>query len=112
MHHLSSIDLSSEQRRADHGHRIHNCSCSGRGTAIGGLTSFVTSWITLSAQMRAQRLESSKSKRQKLYKTFIIDAARAYGDALIHDKLDIVEVSNLYAYISRTRVLLSSKSRR
>jgi len=71
------------------------------GTAIGGLTSFVTSWITLSAQMRAQRLESSKSKRQKLYKTLIIDAARAYGDALIHDKLDIAEVINPYAYISR-----------
>jgi len=79
------------------------------GTAIGGLTSFVTSWITLSAQMKSQRLESSKSKRQKLYKTFINDAARAYGDALIHDKLDIAEVINLYAYISRMRVL-SSKS--
>ena len=40
-------------------------------------------------------------------KTFIIDAARIYGDALIHDKLDLAEVIHLYAHISRMRVLSS-----
>lgn len=77
------------------------------GTAVGGLTSFVTSWTTLSAQMRAQRRASSKSRRQKLYKTFIIDAAKVYGDALICDNLDLAEDIHLYAHISRMRVLSS-----
>ena len=65
------------------------------GTAIGGFTSFFTSWTTLSAQMKAKRHESSKSRRQQLYKTFIIDAAKVYGNALIHDKLDLSEVIQL-----------------
>lgn len=50
------------------------------GAALGGLTSFATSWTTLRTQMKAERSASSKSKRQKLYKAFIDDAARTYGD--------------------------------
>jgi hypothetical protein len=58
------------------------------GAALGGLTSFLTSWTTLRTQMKAKRSASSKSKRQKLYNAFIDNAAKAYGDALIHDKLE------------------------
>ena len=77
------------------------------GAALGGLTSFVTSWTTLRTQMRAQRSESSKSKRQKLYKAFIDAAAESYGDALIHDKLETSGLIDLHAVVSKMRVVSS-----
>ena len=77
------------------------------GAALGGLTSFATSWTTLRTQMKAQISDSSKSKRQKLYKAFIDDAARIYGDALIHDKLETTGLIDLHALVSRMRILSS-----
>ena len=77
------------------------------GAALGGLTSFATSWITMRTQMKAQRSDSSKSKRQKLYKAFIDGAAKIYGDALIHDKLETTGLIDLHALVSRMRIVSS-----
>jgi len=76
------------------------------GATLGGLTSFATSWTTLRTQMKAQRSASSKSKRQKLYKV-IDDAAKIYGDALIHDKLELTGLINLHAFVSRMHIVSS-----
>jgi hypothetical protein len=77
------------------------------GAALGGLTSFATSWTTLRTQMKAQRRDSSKSSRQKLYKAFIDAAAKIYGDALIHDKLETTGLIDLHALVSRMRIVSS-----
>jgi len=77
------------------------------GAALGGLTSFATSWTTLRTQMKAQRRDRSKSSRQKLYKAFIDDAAKIYGDALIHDKLETTGLIDLHALVSRMRIVSS-----
>ena len=77
------------------------------GAALGGLTSFATSWTTLHTQMKAQRSASSKSSRQKLYKAFIDGAAKIYGDALIHDKLETTGLIDLHALVSRMRIVSS-----
>jgi len=77
------------------------------GAALGGLTSFATSWTTLRIQMKSQRSDSSKSKRQKLYKAFIDAAARIYGDALLHDKLETTGLIDLHALVSRMRIVSS-----
>ena len=77
------------------------------GAALGGLTSFATSWTTLRIQMKSQRSASSKSKRQKLYKAFIDDVAKIYGDALIHDKLETTGLINLHSLVSRMRIVSS-----
>src|SRR6478609_9122146 len=79
------------------------------GAALGGLTSFASSWTTLHAQMKAQRLASSKSRRRKLYRQFIDEASRTYVDALVHDNLDIARLVGIYALISRMRVLSSPR---
>ncbi len=70
------------------------------GAALGGLTSFASSWTTLHAQMKAQRLASSRSSRQELYKQFIDEASRTYVDALVHDKLDVSGLVGIYSLIS------------
>src|SRR5437016_11152511 len=77
------------------------------GAALGGLTSFATSWTTLRTQMKAERSASSKSKRQKLYKAFIDNAAKVYGDALIHDKLETTGLIDLHALVSQMRIMSS-----
>ena len=75
------------------------------GAALGGFTSFASSWTTQRAQMNANRTETSKSRRQKLYKAFIDIASKTYGDALIHDNLELSGLIELYAILSRIRVL-------
>jgi|ERR1700752_54205 len=77
------------------------------GAALGGLTSFATSWTTMQTQMKAQRRDTSKSSRQKLYKTFIDNVAKIYGDALIHDKLELSGLIDLHALVSQMHVVSS-----
>jgi len=77
------------------------------GAALGGFTSFATSWTTQRVQMNAERAASSKSRRQKLYNAFIDDAAKMYGDALIHDKLELSGLIELHTIVSRMRVFSS-----
>jgi hypothetical protein len=78
------------------------------GAALGGFTSFATSWTTQRVQMNAERDASSKSRRQKLYNAFIDGAAKMYGDALIHDKLELSGLIELHAIVSRMRVFSSA----
>ena len=78
------------------------------GAALGGFTSFATSWTTQRVQMNAERAASSKSRRQKLYNAFIDGAAKMYGDALIHDKLELSGLIELHTIVSRMRVFSSA----
>jgi hypothetical protein len=78
------------------------------GAAVGGFTSFASSLTTQRAQMNASRTETSKSRRQKLYKAFIDNSSKIYGDALIHDNLELSGLIELYAILSRMRVLSSA----
>src|ERR1700747_3583726 len=52
------------------------------GSAVGGLTSFFSSWLGQSAQLRAQVFLQEKGRRQELYRDFVDEASRLYIDAL------------------------------
>jgi hypothetical protein len=77
------------------------------GSALGGLTSVVSSWTTLRIQMRAEQEARSKSTRQKLYKDFVEEASMIYGNALMNDELELPRLIGLYALISRMRIVSS-----
>ena len=77
------------------------------GSAIGGLTSFASAWLTQRHQDRANRLSRDKARRQKVYRQFIEEASKLYADALVHDDLQISTLVSAYALISRMRVLSS-----
>ena len=77
------------------------------GSTIGGLTSLTASWLNQHVQFRAQQRASDLSKREELYKDFIQEASRWFADAFVHDKAEVSNLVNLYALVSRMRVLSS-----
>jgi hypothetical protein len=78
------------------------------GSAIGGLTSFASAWLTQRHQDRSKRLSQDKARRQKLYKQFIDEASKLYADALVHSEAEVSALVSVYALVSRMRVLSSS----
>jgi hypothetical protein len=77
------------------------------GSAIGGMTSLAASWLTHHVQFSAQRRLSALNKREELYKNFIEEASKWYADAFTHDQPEVANLVNLYALVSRMRVLSS-----
>jgi hypothetical protein len=79
------------------------------GSAVGGLTSFLSSWFSQGAQLRAQLFLHDKGRRQELYRQFVEEASGSYIEALTHDTPDLSKTIALYALISRMRILSSPK---
>jgi hypothetical protein len=79
------------------------------GTAIGGLTSFATSWTTQQAQARAQRLAVERDNRAALFGRFLDEAAKPYADALQNRRDDISGLINIYALTNRIRLISSQQ---
>jgi len=77
------------------------------GSAIGGLTSFASAWLTQHHQDRARQLLGEKARRQKLYKQFINEASKLYADALVHDEAEVSALVSVYALTGRMRVVSS-----
>jgi hypothetical protein len=79
------------------------------GSVVGGLTSGFTTWLSQRAQARAGLLAHSLSRREDLYRDFIVAASKAYGEAIISNEPQIPELIALYAMISRMRALSSPR---
>ncbi len=79
------------------------------GSAVGGLTSGISSWLNQRLQAKAEQISHEVTHRQDLYKEFITMASKAYGEALVTSDPNIGELISLYSMISRMRVMSSSK---
>jgi hypothetical protein len=77
------------------------------GTAIGGLTSFATSWTTQQSQARAQRLAAERDARAALYGRFLDEAAELYSEALQNRRDDATRLIGIYALKNRIRLISS-----
>ena len=77
------------------------------GAIVGGLTSFTTSWITQRTQIIDKHREAERIVRHDLFKAFITEASRLYGDALSHEKDDVTDLVQLYALLANMRLLTS-----
>jgi hypothetical protein len=77
------------------------------GTAIGGLASFATSWITQQAQSKAQRIAAEKDARAALFGRFLDEAAKLYSDALQNRRDDTSALIGIYALTNRIRLISS-----
>ena len=80
------------------------------GSVVGGLTASLTTWITQRSQARSAYLSREMTRRDELYKDFIVAASRAYGDALVSSEPQIQDLISLYAMVSRMRVQSEAKT--
>ena len=75
------------------------------GSAVGGLTTALSAWIGQSVSARAGLISSHLARRQELFRDFIISASRVYSEALTSSEPKVPELVELYALLSRMRVL-------
>jgi hypothetical protein len=80
------------------------------GSVIGGLTSGFTTWLSQRSQARAGMVAHDLSRREDLVRDFIVAASKAYGDALVTNEPKLPEIVDLYAMVSRLRVLSMPRS--
>jgi hypothetical protein len=78
------------------------------GSVIGGLTSGVTAWLNQRSLAKAGQLANDRSRRQELYKDFILAASKTYAEALVVNEPKIEKIIALYAMISRMRAMSSA----
>jgi hypothetical protein len=77
------------------------------GATVGGLTSFMTAWLTQRTERRENYRHAERTKREVLYGDFINEASRLYGDALSHEKDDVTGLVQLYAITGKLRLMTS-----
>jgi hypothetical protein len=74
------------------------------GSVVGGLASGIATWLSQRARARDGKLGREMSRRDELYRDFIVAASEAYGDALVSDEPQVQKLIALYAMISRMRL--------
>jgi folate-binding Fe-S cluster repair protein YgfZ len=79
------------------------------GTAVGGSTSFFSTWLAQKAQFKAQLFLHDKGRRQELYRDFVHEASQLYIDALTNDQPNLSKTITLYALVSQMRFISSPK---
>ncbi|SRR5258707_3583720 len=79
------------------------------GSAIGGLASFATTWLTQHSQERARRSAQAMTRREHLYGEFIDEASKLYTDALTHQLDDPSMFVRLYALVGNLRLCASTE---
>jgi hypothetical protein len=75
------------------------------GSVIGGLTSALTTWLSQRSQARAGQIAHDLARREDLIRDFIVAASKTYGDAIVNNEPKMPELIDLYAMVSRMRVL-------
>jgi hypothetical protein len=75
------------------------------GSVIGGLTTGFTTWLSQRSQARAGQIAHDLARREDLIRDFIVAASKSYGDAIVNNEPKMPELIDLYAMISRMRVL-------
>jgi hypothetical protein len=80
------------------------------GSVVGGLTSGFTNWLNQRAQVKAGLVTHALSRREDLFRDFMIAASKAYGEALVRSDPQIEELVQLYGMISRMRVMSTAQT--
>ncbi|PZA12156.1 hypothetical protein DNX69_09065 [Rhodopseudomonas palustris] len=80
------------------------------GSAIGGLATLSTTWLSQNYQARSARLTQEGSRREKLFGEFIDQASKLYIDALMHSLDDPTKLIEIYALIGKLRLFAAPKT--
>lgn len=77
---------------------------------MGGLTTGLTTWMSQRAQARAGLLAHQISRREDLFRDFIVAASKTYGEGIVSNEPQVQDLVVLYGMISRMRVLCSART--
>ncbi len=80
------------------------------GSVIGGLTTGFTTLLSQRTQARAGQIAHDLARREDLIRDFIVAASKIYGDAIVNSEPKMPEIVDLYAMVSRMRVLAMPRS--
>ena len=80
------------------------------GSVVGGLTTTSMTWLTQRAQARSGQLAHEFERREDLFRDFIVESSKTYGDALVNSEPQLPELIALYSMISRMRVLAAPRT--
>lgn len=75
------------------------------GSIVGASASIATTWLAQRTQATRASREWKLREREALYREFIAEASRASLDALMHSLERPEQMINLYAILSRIRLL-------
>jgi len=75
------------------------------GTIIGGLTSFLTAWVTTNVQARNQRISAETARRQEIYGAFMDEVALLYSRALRSEQVDYADLVKAFALRGRITLM-------
>jgi hypothetical protein len=75
------------------------------GASVGSITSLSTTWLAQRSHVQEVRRNAAKHVREELFRDFISEASRLYGDALSHEKDDVSSLVALYALVGRIRLV-------
>jgi hypothetical protein len=78
------------------------------GSAVGGVASIATTWLTQHSQDLSQRHAQSVGRRERLYGDFIDEVSMLYIDALTHDQFDPSKFVQIYATLAKLRLFASA----
>lgn len=73
------------------------------GVTVGGLTSFLSMWMTQRLQLEDAHRHADRAKLEALFGDFISEATRLYIDALSHEKDEVGDFVRLYALVAKIR---------
>ncbi len=80
------------------------------GSVVGGFTSGLSTWMGQRTQAKATMIARELTRRDELYKDFIVAASKAYGDAIVSNEPQVQDLIALYAMVSRMRVQSSPRT--
>jgi hypothetical protein len=78
------------------------------GSGIGALSSFSTTWLVQTSQIRSQHRGTERTKRERLYADFIAEAAKRMTDAMSHQAETPEVLVLLVASIGQMRLFSSA----
>ena len=74
------------------------------GSAIGGLATFATTWLTQSHQDRSQRAAEESARRERIFGEFIDQASKLFLDALTNSLENPTKMVGIYAVVGKMRL--------
>jgi hypothetical protein len=80
------------------------------GSVIGSMTSTGMTWVTQRAKTRSGQLAHEFTRREELYRDFIVAASKTYGDALVSSEPKLPKLIALYSLIRWMRVLSAPRT--